>query len=156
MEIKYKGQTLTFSENTEKWSHPEVGKRDTLSALKSAVDDLSRKDRQLRVPAYYIQANRWSSSNTVPKVQRVMVTSIVEPGQLRSTGDPYEVWIVDENKSRSKVGIREVYPLEAKAKIDEYIKARLEVDALETKIERLFEALPRATVESLKANREAK
>lgn len=123
MEIEYKGHKIIFREHDESWFHELIGDKKTLAAAKSALDNLSRKDRQIGVKALRLEG---ASYRSIRKVQEVTVTTLCEARPRSRFGNEppqiTECWITYGKKDREKVSISNLYPLESRSDLEACVK----------------------------------
>lgn len=120
MEVEYKKHKITYREDGNEWFCEVIGTKPSLKAAKAAIDNLSRKDRQLGIAALMLERNFRSDGLEVVEVK---VGTLGEPtkGWRDKVASIKECWIT-HNKSRAKVGLNQLYPLDARADLLDYAK----------------------------------
>jgi len=121
MEVQYKKHTITYREDANEWFCEVIGTKPSLKAAKAAIDNLSRKDRQLGIPALMLERNFRSDGLEVIEVK---VGTLCEPsmGYRDKVATIKECWITQDKSSRSKVHLSQLYPLDARADLLAYAK----------------------------------
>jgi ribosomal protein L21E len=119
--VNYKGQTITFNEEKETWFNDTVGEKKSLKAAKAAIDDVSRKDRQLGVKVLRIERS-FKRGDEIMSVQETTVSILCEPHPTYrgNPGEVTECWITD-GKTRSRASIRDLYPLNARNDLEAWL-----------------------------------
>jgi hypothetical protein len=122
METEYKKHRITYREDGNEWFCEAIGTKPSLKAMKAAIDNLNRKDRQLGVKALMLQRD-YRTDGT--ELKEVKVTVLCEPvkGWKDKAASIKECWITDDG-SRSKVYLNSLYPLSARAEVMAYIKEK--------------------------------
>src|ERR1700676_2999182 len=105
--FEYEGITITYIEDTDKWNFELRGRErnaDTLKGAKEIIDkpDPVKKKTFARIPGYRVSSRIWDK--TAKNFTKVEVTSVAD----KTYGHP-EVWVTEEDKSRSKIRMEHVF-----------------------------------------------
>lgn len=148
MQTTYKKHTIDFREDEEEWFCEAIGVKKTLKAMKAAIDNLSRKDRQLGVKALMLERD-YRGDDTFMIVE-VTVTVLCEPRKVyRSEKEEVdECWIVNDG-SRSKVRIAALFPLSSRTKLTDYIAEKSAHDKEGRRLDGVCRGLPSFDADSL-------
>lgn len=106
--VTYGGVKIQYAEQTNKWNFELNGRErnvESLTAAKNMIDKPAPKDKKpfIRIPVYRFSSQFFDKSKS--SFIKTEITSIAEA----SYGGSSHVWIVDPNKSRSKVRIESLF-----------------------------------------------
>jgi hypothetical protein len=115
IEVKHKEFRIVYSEDNDEWQCFDVGYNNIkLSAVKRFLDEKTKKERRVNIPA--LMAIR-SYRTDAAKVEDVTVTLLCEPESDYASKPPTirSCWIKDSSGERKKVNIHNLMPVSARA-----------------------------------------
>lgn len=149
-EFKHKTHKIEYRESSNDWFNPDVGEFPSLAAAKKALDEFDRKGRRADIEALFLKES-WRSDN--PSIVEAKVGALAEP---RWAGDPpSDAWITyGPSKTREKVSLRALFPLEARGQLEEYIRRHKAARKAVEEAEKFKETLQPYTADSIKKVKE--
>lgn len=149
IDTDHKGYKILFNHETDMWRCPdlEIGENPKLSAIKKRIDEMSKGERRLNVPALMIGSTHRSDE---PTIVRVTVALICEPerGYRDEQATIKKCWVVGKH-GRTKTELRYIFPVEAETDIKSWMVLKKAADDAEKAAEDAQEALPRHDADSL-------
>ena len=115
IEAKHKEFRIFYSEDNDEWQCSDIGYSNVkLSAVRRFIDEKSKKERQVNIPALMI--NR-SYRDDAAQVEDVTITLLCEPEQdyVTKPATVQQCWIRDAKGERKKVRLRNLMPISARA-----------------------------------------
>lgn len=115
IETTHKEFRIIYSTDEDEWQCSGLGYNHAkLSAVKRFIDEKSKKDRQVNIPA--LMANR-SYRTDAAKVEDVTITLLCEPEStyIKDPAIIKQCWIKDARGERRKVYIHSLTPVTARA-----------------------------------------
>lgn len=151
IQIKHKGETIIFREETEEWFCEATGPKKSLKSVKDAIDDLSRKERQMNVKVLRVEnSNHYRDDK---KIEEVTVTIICDP--RREGEEPKECWItIPRGKGkpdREKAYIHTLFPMDARRELEAWIELHKAFVAAREKSTNFIDGIVRHDADSLAA-----
>jgi hypothetical protein len=120
IQTTHKGYKLSFYEHNEHWSCAELDvDSESLAGAKAQIDNLTRNDRRLMVPALLVQGGAGMFHNK-PSIEPVVVTLIAakrEKGRMSYRDEVEQVHIEKADGEREKVRVDQLFPLDARAEL---------------------------------------
>lgn len=126
MEIEHKGYKILFRVDSETWFNELIGEKTSLKAAKAAIDGLSRKDRHIGLVALRLGDGLY---RPVAAITEVTVTTFAEPkvyGWKKDAKPKIEECFITVDKSREKVSISNLYPVESRPELLNYVRLKKE------------------------------
>lgn len=145
METKYKEHTIIFREEAEEWFCEAIGVKSSLKAAKAAIDAMDRKDRQIGLDVLmlardYRRGDAW-------QIEEVRVSSLCQPS--RYDNGKIRDCFVTSGKTREKVSIADLYPLDCRAELQRFIGLNDEAIEAKKKADAVRNYIPRFNADSL-------
>lgn len=140
---RYKNHDVIFDDETEDWRCDDLAlSNKSLKAIKSAIDKADKKDRQMAVPALYVEE---SYHNDHPA--KLFDCTIV---LMRIDRRPKANIKIAGKKGIEQVDLEELYPVSERKKVAAYVDVQNRRAVLEEQMENMKEDLVRITPELLR------
>lgn len=151
IETKHKGHKIVFREESEEWFCEATGPKKELKAVKAAIDDLSRKERQINVKVLRVENENFYRDDK--KIEEVTVTIICDP--RREGEERKECWItIPRSKGtsqREKAYIHTLFPLDARRELEAWIELHKAFVEAREKSTKFIDEIVRHDADSLAA-----
>lgn len=148
-----KTHEIEYRESSNDWFNPDVGEFPSLAAAKKALDEFDRKGRRADIEALLLKEGWRSYDGPSIAIVEAKVGALAEP---RWAGDPpSDAWITyGPRKTREKVSLRALFPLEARGQLEEYIRRHEAARKAVEEAEKFRETLQPYTADSIKKVKE--